>query len=176
MSNFYQLIDHVLEAEGGYSNHPNDKGGPTNFGIILSTLRSWRRNPNLQASDVKNLDIDEAREIYKARYWDPLSLDAVESMVVADIIFDQGINRGTKTIAKQVQKACNKLGSKLVIDGDIGPRSIEAINGHYEEALWNEIFKGAQHSYISIVKRNPSQIVFLTGWINRTHKLLDRRG
>ena len=31
------LIDELLEREGGYVNHPADKGGPTCFGI------TWRR-------------------------------------------------------------------------------------------------------------------------------------
>ena len=28
-----QMIDDVIRREGGYVDHPRDRGGPTNFGI-----------------------------------------------------------------------------------------------------------------------------------------------
>ena len=28
-----ELIDELIEREGGYVNHPADRGGPTKFGI-----------------------------------------------------------------------------------------------------------------------------------------------
>ena len=43
---FFEIVNHTLEEEGGYVNDPTDKGGETNFGI------SKRAYPNL---DVFNL-------------------------------------------------------------------------------------------------------------------------
>ena len=34
------LIDGLIEREGGYVNHPADKGGPTCFGITEAVARS----------------------------------------------------------------------------------------------------------------------------------------
>ena len=35
-----QLIDALIEREGGYANHPADKGGPTCFGITEAVARA----------------------------------------------------------------------------------------------------------------------------------------
>ena len=35
-----RLIEELIEREGGYVNHPRDKGGPTRFGITESVARA----------------------------------------------------------------------------------------------------------------------------------------
>ena len=39
MTNIDELIDDVIEREGGYVNHPADRGGPTNWGITEAVAR-----------------------------------------------------------------------------------------------------------------------------------------
>ena len=58
---FDEIIDIVLEHEGGYVNDPDDPGGETNFGIAK------RSHPDV---DIANLTKAGAKEIYKAEYWD----------------------------------------------------------------------------------------------------------
>lgn len=167
MAKFEIEIQKVLENEGGYTNHPDDRGGPTNHGIILSVLKSYRKNYRLTAEDVKALTVEEAKEIYKAKYWTPLNLDKIKGQRIAGVIFDQGVNCGIRTSAKRAQRI-----AKVVADGDIGPISQRALNKMDESYFVFEFFRASQHYYIDIVKRNPSQIVFLKGWINRSYGLL----
>ena len=35
-----ELIDELIEREGGYANHPADRGGPTRFGITEAVARA----------------------------------------------------------------------------------------------------------------------------------------
>lgn len=33
-----EMIDAIIRREGGYVNHPADRGGPTRYGITMATL------------------------------------------------------------------------------------------------------------------------------------------
>jgi Glycosyl hydrolase 108 len=67
-TNFSQCLAVVLAEEGGYTNDPDDRGGPTNFGITIDDLREWR-GTDVTAEDVKNMTKAEAQEIYRSKYW-----------------------------------------------------------------------------------------------------------
>lgn len=172
MSHFDTIVLETLNYEGGYSNNPNDRGGPTNFGITQNDLANFRGH-GVTAEDVKNMSIEEAKTIYKTKYWDPCGLDSVINYKKALVIFDQGVLCGTKTSAKRAQSSINAIGKgKLLVDGVIGPKSIEAINQSDESQFCLEFIALTQHYFIDIVLRNQSQLVFLKGWINRSQNLL----
>ncbi len=67
---FTLCLEHVLEREGGYADHPSDPGGATNLGITRKTLAAWRRiSPwwALPKSEVQGLRRAEAADIYRAQ-------------------------------------------------------------------------------------------------------------
>lgn len=170
---FKSAMQRVFDAEGGYSDHPDDKGGPTNYGITLSTLKGYRPNETVTKEDVKNLTKAEAEAIYKKNYWDPLGCDLISNEDTQLILFDQGVNRGVKTAAMQAQVVATDMGSRLGVDGKIGTISGHAINGIDPESYQREYLQASEHAYVNIVKRNSSQITFLSGWLNRVHNLQD---
>lgn len=57
---FETAIEFTLDWEDGYVDHPEDKGGPTKFGISQTAY------PHL---DIKNLTKEQAIEIYYEDYW-----------------------------------------------------------------------------------------------------------
>lgn len=164
---FDSAFSKVLLAEGFYVDHPLDRGGPTNMGITIGTLSDYL-GKEATVEDVKNLDIDTARKIYRSNYWDRLKLSHIIDSSFADILFDQAVNRGTRRVAEQIQKL---VGVRQ--DGVIGPITLKAINNMDSKKLLIEFLKSTQDAYISIVISNPSQLVFLSGWIKRTHRFLD---
>lgn len=167
MSIFDKAFELVLEIEGGYADHPNDHGGVTNYGITQKVLAEWRDHP-VTKEDIKNMTKEEAKDIYKDKYWDPLKLDKVIHNTLKLILFDQAVNRGVISASKAIQRVV-----EVNVDGKIGPATVRAINKKSELSLCFDFIKDAQHFYINICKRSPDQVVFLSGWLNRTHKLID---
>jgi lysozyme family protein len=162
-----QALTFTLGNEGGYSNHPADPGGATNFGIIQRTLDRWNGiHPELNfPPDVKNLTMEQAEAIYRADYW---RWDDITAPAIAIKLFDIGVNCGLATAVKLLQKAVNTLvNPPLAVDGQIGPKTLGAANGQSPDAVLDAICKVQAGYYNAIVTRNPSQGVFLKGWLKR---------
>ena len=69
-----------------------------------------------------------------------------------------------------------EYGCKLVVDGVIGRASIEAINSIDPDSLFRMSIKYRRERFYTIVKNNPSQKVFLKGWLNRLRDFAERHG
>ena len=170
---FASALEHVLAVEGGYSNHPADAGGPTNFGITQAELASWRGLP-ATAEDVRTLQKSEAVAIYRKRYWDKMSLDLVEDPEVQLVLMDQGVNRGISTAVTQAQVVLARMGKTLSADGAIGPITRKALAAVDPDEFSREFIQASELAYADICVRKPDQLVFLKGWLNRVHALQDR--
>lgn len=164
---FSDSIEIVLKHEGLFSDHPSDQGGPTKYGITLQTLSFYRKKPT-SAKMVQDLTLTEALKIYEELFWKPLMLDQIKDQRLQTILLDQAINRGTVTAVRTIQRA---LGVK--IDGLMGPHTLSAINSSKPLKLGLKFIFAAQTSYLAIAQDNPQQMVFLPGWINRTHDLIE---
>ena len=63
-----RMIDDMIGREGGFVDHPADRGGPTRFGITQATLaRSLGRVAT--PLDVETLSLDQARQIYRRDFY-----------------------------------------------------------------------------------------------------------
>lgn len=118
-SSYPIAIAHVLASEGGYVNHKDDPGGPTNFGVTLADARHYWKS-NATAADVKAMPLDAAKQIYRAHYWNAMSCDALPAGVDY-CVFDYGVNSGVGRSARVLQKLV-----KVTRDGVIGPQTIAA--------------------------------------------------
>ena len=125
MISFNEIIEHVLEKEGGYVNDPTDFCGETKYGI---TKRFY---PDI---DIKNLTKEQAKEIYKRDYWDKNRVDELPEQL-RHIFFDMCVNQGRGTAVKVLQRAANAKGANLKVDGGLGPSTLKAIQNVEHEIV-----------------------------------------
>jgi lysozyme family protein len=93
---FDKSYEYTLKNEGGWSNHPSDKGGATMKGVTLATYSRWLGRP-ATAKELREIKPETVKEIYKAWYWDINRLDWVERFPIACAIYDLGVVCGPKT-------------------------------------------------------------------------------
>ncbi|MCU4182388.1 glycosyl hydrolase 108 family protein [Bosea sp. BH3] len=161
-SNFDNCLDLVFGREGGFSNDSRDNGGPTQFGITLATLKSWRKaqgdDSEVTIEILKALTKDEANAIYRNRYWNPLRGDDLPKGVDL-IVFDFGVNAGPATAAKMLQKI---VGADP--DGAIGPATLRCVALMKPRDIIDEMARRR----IDYYKNLEDWDAFGKGWTNRT--------
>lgn len=170
------MIDRVLEREGGYVDHPLDKGGPTNKGITYETLKSyWGRTPTLE--ELRNLTTDTARDIYFDLYIVRPGFDKVGTSALRELLFDAAVNNGPGNAVKFLQRALNQtLSEPLGVDGRFGQKTLEALDSLDSDQLMSlllRVFSERLKFYGSIISTNPQQRAFAAGWFNRMAQLLN---
>jgi len=92
-ANFEKCLAITLHWEGGYSNHPDDPGGPTMRGIIQREYDRWRLEHGLRTRPVRQIEEGELRAIYRANYWDAMNCETLpDGLDLA--VFDAAVNSG----------------------------------------------------------------------------------
>lgn len=165
MAKIQPLADFILSFEGGYVNHPNDKGGPTNMGVTLKTWQTQGYDKNndgrIDAKDVKLITKADAISILLRCYWNRWKADGIKDQSIANILVDWIWISGTPGITL-VQAM---LGVKS--DGIVGKQTLKALNSQNPKQFFDRI-KTRRKQYISgIIARNPSKRVFEKGWLRR---------
>ena len=173
-----KILNDIIEREGGFVNHPADKGGPTKYGITTSTLMHyWTYKYNRTATptieDIKNLTETEARDIYLAMYIESPAFDVLPSIAMQEAIIDAGINHGIGTATKFLQYALNALGEHLTVDGVIGPKTLTAANKYPSDLITTLMLAERAKFYGNILKNQRTQLVFAAGWFNRFGDVLE---
>ncbi len=154
---FDKCIAVVLRHEGGYVDHPDDPGGATNMGITFAAPQAWRGEP-ISKEDVRNLSEDEAREIYRANYWNALNCDQLPAGVDL-VVFDFGVNAGVRRSAKMLQRLVF-----VEADGQVGPITLGAVNEREPEDLIARFSDERLNHYRSLSQWET----FGRGWTRRT--------
>ena len=153
MKTFDEIIEKVLEHEGGYVNDPKDLGGETKYGI---TKRFY---PDV---DIKNLTIEQAKEIYKKDYWDKNKVESLPQNLW-HIYFDMCVNMGKRTAVKVLQRAANNKGRDIEVDGGLGPMTIGALKG----VELDRVRAFRVKYYVDLITARPEQEKFYLGWFRR---------
>lgn len=156
------ILERVLGREGGYVDHPNDKGGPTNFGVTLATLSGYLGH-QATPDDVKNLTRSLAAEILAQGYLYGPRFDAVTNPDVRAALVDYAVHSGPGRALKAVRVICGiPLAAGVLTDEDL-----TVINQRDPSRLWRELLAHRIHWLTQIIRASPSQGVFAAGWFNR---------
>lgn len=171
MADFDTTMNLVLLHEGGdYTNDPNDNGGPTKWGITLPDLTQ-----GATSADIENLTRDQAKAIYRAKYWLPLRGDEIQSQAIADIFVDIGVARGLSGTTSQMRLA---LGLNLppVSWGHLDDVTLSSMNARASdhgsspveiEQLAFDFLGDVDLTRIQRVSKDPTQAKWLWGWLRR---------
>src|SRR3990167_11046994 len=99
----------VFPHEGGYTNHPSDPGGPTNWGITITDARKYWKS-NATAADVREMPKTVAEDIYRKHYASPMQYDNLPAGVDYSVL-DYAINSGIGRSGKVLRRGCGLAGN-----------------------------------------------------------------
>ncbi|GAA6213043.1 hypothetical protein NBRC116602_27840 [Hyphomicrobiales bacterium 4NK60-0047b] len=160
---FQIALAHVLKVEGGWSNHKDDKGGPTFKGITLNTYQKAKREGLLsqavenEIEALRNLTSDQIEKIYKAFYWKKAGCQYFP-FSIAIALFDAAVNHGPTRAVKLLQST---IGAE--VDGEVGPETISLAK--------KDTLKATLNNFISVRRAHYKQLkqfnIFGRGWLNR---------
>lgn len=161
--NYDASLKFVLLEEGGYTNHPSDPGGATNWGITIHDYRRYVK-ANATAADIKNMPLSDAKKIYRAKYWDIQHCDKMPSGVDY-AMFDYGVNSGVGRSQKVIQRIL-----KVQVDGIIGAKTLAALAKQDPQFIILALCK----ERLSFLHALRTWSVFGKGWGRRVKNVQDR--
>lgn len=172
MAEFGKAFGRTVGLEGKYSDQPNDRGGPTMYGITQAEARAHGYD-----GDMRAMPITLAMKIYRDDYWNRLRLDELTDQLFAEKLFDTAVNTGRRRAVTFLQVALNglnlrgKLWPDQAEDGYMGPAALSAFaaclaqGGTFRRALSRGYVSEQGHFYLGIGRADQSQEDFEHGWL-----------
>ena len=170
-----QIIDAIIEREGGYVNDPSDSGGETNYGITARVARAYG-----YMGAMRSMSRQSAFDIYVTAYWNKLKLDQIQarSSEIAEELMDTAVNIGVGKAVEYFQRSVNALndGGRLYpdvkVDLSIGPTTLNSFHefmdrrGQQGITILLRALNSLQGAfYITLAERRIKDEKFLAGWL-----------
>jgi len=169
-------VQHVLKWEGKTSSYPGDKasacypgGIHTNKGVTYCTFKKYAESLKIVPVDhdrfLKLTDEEVGRFIY--RFYQMVKGDKFSDDIALSLTEAAWLS-GPGNAAKSLQRAINKLGGKVSVDGAIGPATIDAANKLDQKKLY-EAFWADREAFLKSI---PNSERWQKGWMNRLNSYL----
>lgn len=165
---FVRALATTMKFEGGWSNHPSDRGGKTKYGVTARTLRAY----NLRSGTwwtVEGLTPEQAADVYWLMYWLEMRIDGLR-IPVQGLMFDWSVHSGFFSI-RSMQRHF-----KLKPDGVVGSRTraaMDAAIGTWGSAhVVRALAIRRMNALCRLVRRDRKQGDFLVGWWARVQHWL----
>lgn len=164
--NFQIALKFTLKWEGG-AGHPEDLGGVVNYGITQATYDTYLTNKGQGSKSVKQITQPEVEEVYYTMYWLPSKADLMV-LPLAVVHFDTAVNFSVRASIEFLQET---LGG-LTVDGRFGPKSQRVLEQNNNLETAQRYCQSRIDYRYKRVEANPSQQIFLEGWLKRDRDLL----
>lgn len=163
MAQFEPAFEIMMANEGGYklTNNPHDRGGQTYAGISRKFWPSWQGWAYVDRGEIPPTQL--VRAFYKTNFWDVVRGDELTDNRIASSIFNFAVNTGVKVAVKLAQIVVG-----VTPDGSLGEKTLIALNASPASTFIPNYTLAKIARYRDIVRRDPTQKVFLLGWINRS--------
>lgn len=155
--NFDSAFHDLLGHEGGYSNHPDDTGKETNWGITERVARA-----NGYAGHMRDFPVESAKTIYRRDYWDAVKAEQLPAGI-RYAVFDAAVNSGVTMAVKWLQWAVGAAD-----DGIVGPQTIRMTSDSDPDLVVRRML-GARLNFMASLSTWPA---FSRGWARRIAALL----
>ena len=174
MANHKEIVPFFYKWEGGLSKDKNDsassnpcptpfngvKGYHTNKGV---TYKAWTSVfGTSQDARFFEMNNNDWGAIFKRGYWDKVKGDKIQFQSIANVLVSWAWGSGSRTAVKQMQRVLN-----VSDDGVIGNQTLNALHACNEVELFDKCVIARGQFFESIARRNPKNLKFLKGWMNR---------
>lgn len=181
MDHFDKAYEKLLVTEGGFANHPADRGGMTFCGISRVHHPEWPGWAMIDGYFKRGVRIEDfktdflmaqVKAFYRTEFWEGLKCYLLPYRIACEL-FDSAVNCGTRSAAKWLQLAANYFADQdiLTVDGVVGEKSIAKVCvqvQNFGDTHLLKVMNGLQFEhYRNLVDRDDSQRVFFRGWLTR---------
>jgi lysozyme family protein len=166
MSQYQPALNYVLDWEDAKRQY---RILPDNKGYAVSGVNSieWPLDyKNIAAALLKDRP-QLIYNFYQNQFWNPMKLGALDFQDVANRIMDEGVNTGSATAIKLLQKSLVSLHQALAVDGVMGPDTWDATNAQDPEILLATFRNSRLMYYKRIIDNNPQDATYFAGWEKR---------
>ena len=169
MADFLPAYEDMIRAEGGYklTNVPGDTGGQTYAGIAREKNADWPGWAYIDRGEIPPTAL--VRVYYFTGWWEPIHGDEILDQAIAATLFKNAVNTSARLRPKVAIKLA-QLAAKVTPDGDLGPRTLAAINAMDAELFLARFTIAQIARYTEICMKDRTRVqakTFLLGWNSR---------
>lgn len=178
----------IVKREGDvFTNDPDDRGGPTRYGVSLATAKRHGLDVDgdgdVDIDDIRNLPRDRAVQVFlDAFYYEPrisllLPKLRTSGVTLRASVFDCAVHSGQRSAIKMLQRLFVRCGCELTIDGKIGNQTLaaaEELASRDVKLLRSAFAIERRNKYLRIALNNRTQVKYCVrrnggkgGWIKR---------
>lgn len=163
---FEPCMAFVKSWEGGWSDHPDDPGGLTRWGITIRTVVAAALDFNgdglSNAADLADMTEGQAELVYRRMYWQAAGCQRLPGPL-ALLVFCSAVNQGPQRAVRFLQAS---VGTDLRVDGVHGPNTARAVAEAWRrnpERMLRDFAVARALHYSGLVQF----VTFGRGWLRR---------